>query len=134
MGSSYLKMVKPLCSFVYTNETFLDSKAVLSYGEDYMWCMFDALLRLPFAMFKYRDRYTIVADILKAIAKTNKGVRKTQIMQTANLNSDLINKYLDCLMLNKFILVDGYVYKLTRRGMEFVQNIDHEAMKLRYRT
>jgi len=84
-------------------------------------------------MFKYRDRYTIVADILKAIAKTNKGVRKTQIMQTANLNYDLLNKYLDCLMLNKFILVDGYVYKLTRRGMEFVQNIETEAMKLRYR-
>jgi hypothetical protein len=36
-------------------------------------------------------------------------------------------------MLNKFILADGYVYKLTRRGMEFVQNIDNEAMKLRCR-
>lgn len=126
-------MVKPLCSFVYINETFLTQKQYYLMGKTICGGIFDALLRLPFAMFKYRDRYTIVADILKAIAKTNKGVRKTQIMQTANLNSDLLNKYLDFLMLNKFILVDGYVYKLTRRGMEFVQNIDAEAMKLRYR-
>jgi len=98
----------------------------MSYG-------LSVLLKLPFSIFKYRDRYTIVADILKAVAKSNRGIRKTQIMQRANLNSDLLNKYLDMLIRNHYIIIDGYTYKLTSRGMQFLQSFEAEAMKLQYR-
>ena len=94
---------------------------------------FRVLLRLPLNIFKYRDRYTIVGDILKSIAKSNRGVRKTQIMQSANLNTDLLNKYLDLLIRNNFIIIDGYAYKLTRRGIAFLQNIETETMQLQWR-
>jgi len=94
---------------------------------------FDVLLRLSFNVFKYRDRYTIVVDIFKTIANSRKGVKKTQIMQTAKLNHYLINKYLDVLFLNEFIVIDGYVYKVTRRGMEFLQNTETETLRLRWR-
>ena len=100
---------------------------------NYVFSGFHALLELPFNMFKYRDRRTIIADILKAITKSKRGVRKTQIIQSANLNCSLLNKYLDLLFQNGFILVDGRVYKLTQRGMEFLENIEIETMKMQWR-
>ena len=39
-----------------------------------------------------RDRYDIMADVIRAVKNGKK--KKTQIMQTANLNADQVNKYL----------------------------------------
>lgn len=106
---------------------------VLYYSGKYMSSTFHALLRLPFDVFKYRDRYTITADILKAIAKSNRGARKTHIMQRANLNTSSLNKYLDLLLRNGNVSIDRYVYQLTSRGMEILENIEADAMKMQWR-
>ncbi|NIQ07533.1 MAG: hypothetical protein GWO20_17975, partial [Candidatus Korarchaeota archaeon] len=50
------------------------------------------------SQFKYRDRLTIIIDILKAIKNSKKGRRKTQIMQSANLNYAQMKKYLSYLL------------------------------------
>jgi predicted transcriptional regulator len=98
-----------------------------------MLSTFRVLVRLPLDAFKYRDRYTITADILKAITRSKRGARKTHIMQRANLNTISLNKYLDLLLRNGYVISEGRLYKLTGRGMEFLENIDTEAMKMQWR-
>jgi len=84
--------------------------------------------------FKKRDRPTIMADILKSVTGTQRGKRKTNIMQSANLSSDLVNKYLDVLLRNGFVvLADGYMYKPTSKGLRFLQNLENDYLKLKFR-
>jgi len=83
--------------------------------------------------FKKRDRATIMADILKSVTGTQRGRRKTNIMQSANLSSDLVNKYLDVLLRNGFVVSEGYMYKPTGKGLRFLQNLENDYLKLKFR-
>jgi len=85
-------------------------------------------------MFKNRDSATIIADILKAVGESSRGKRKTNIMQSANLSYDQVNKYLDLLMRNGYIMLDdGYLYKPTGKGLRFLENLQAEYLKMRNR-
>ncbi len=86
-----------------------------------------------FSIFKKRDRATIIADILKSIRFNPQGRRKTNIMQSANLSTDQMNKYLDLLIRNGYVIVDGYLYKPTSRGLRLLQNLETEYLKLKIR-
>jgi len=86
-----------------------------------------------FFLFKKRDRATIIADILKSVRFNQKGRRKTNIMQTANLSFDQLNKYLDLLLINGYIIVDGHMYKPTSRGLEFLETVESDYLKLKTR-
>jgi len=83
--------------------------------------------------FKKRDRAAIMADILKSVTGTQRGRRKTNIMQSANLSSDLVNKYLDVLLRNGFMVSEGYMYKPTGKGLRFLQNLESDYLKLKFR-
>jgi len=84
-------------------------------------------------LFKKRDRATIIADIIKSVKYKPRGKKKTHIMQSANLSYDQINKYLDLLMRNGLIIFDGGVYRSTTRGLEFLETIEADYLKLRTR-
>jgi len=87
-----------------------------------------------FFIFKHRDSAEIMADILKAVEKSSRGIRKTNIMQSANLSFDQVNKYLDLLIRNGYIITqDGYVYKPTEKGLKFLENLQAEYLKMRNR-
>lgn len=91
----------------------------------------DLRIFLSFSAFKYRDRAKIIADILSSLIIRPEGKRKTNIMQSANLSSDLLNKYLDLLLRNGYILVENNtVYKLTPRGLKLLQNLDVEYLRM----
>lgn len=88
---------------------------------------------LLFFIFKKRDRAAIIADILKSV-NCGKGKRKTNIMQSANLNFDQVNKYLDLLLRNGYvILADGYRYKPTSKGLRLVENLESDYLKIKIR-
>ena len=88
--------------------------------------------------FKYRDRVSIISDILKTVkGSSRKGKRKTQIMQSANLNYDQVNKYLALLISNGYIEAErseirrGPVYRATSKGLDFVKFLEAENLRLR---
>lgn len=88
--------------------------------------------------FKYRDRVSIISDILKTVKySSGKGKRKTQIMQSANLNYDQVNKYLALLISNGYIAAEhseinrGAVYRATSKGLDFVKILEAENLMLR---
>jgi len=84
--------------------------------------------------FKNRDSATIIADILRAVGDSPKGKRKTNIMQSANLSYDQVNKYLDLLLRNGYVILqDGYVYKPTGDGLRFLASLQAEYIKMRNR-
>ena len=70
-----------------------------------------------------RDRLYIIADIL-VIAKSESP--KTQIMYKANLSFAQLNEYLSFLLETKLIASNAHkektVYKVTSKGMRFLQN------------
>jgi len=84
-----------------------------------------------FFLFKKRDRATIIADILKSVSYNPRGKRKTNIMQSANLSYDQLNKYLDLLMRNGYVIIDRQMYKPTSRGLEFLETFEAEYIKLK---
>lgn len=86
-----------------------------------------------FFFFKKRDRATIIADILKSVRYNPQGRRKTNIMQSANLSFEQMNKYLDLLLRNGYIIVDGHMYKPTSRGLEFLESVETDYLKLKTR-
>lgn len=89
----------------------------------------------PFLAFKYRDRMTIIADILKSVSERGRGKRKTNIMQSVNLSHSQVNKYLDLLLRNGYVILDdGRMYKPTHKGLAFLQNLKTDVLKLKYRT
>lgn len=47
------------------------------------------------AQFKHRAPRDICADILKTVGKSKRDKRKTNLMQSANLDYNQVNKYLD---------------------------------------
>lgn len=88
---------------------------------------FDSL----FWLFKKRDRVTIIADILKSVKYNPTGKRKTKIMQSANLSFEQMNKYLDLLLRNGYVIVDGQMYKPTSRGLAFLDFIEADYLKMK---
>ena len=59
--------------------------------------------------FKYRDRTAIINDILKSLRNSKGEKRKTQIMQSANLNCVQFDKYMH------YLLDCGYI-NITEKG------------------
>lgn len=86
------------------------------------------------SLFKKRDRATIISDIIKSLTHSGNGKKKTQLKQSANLSTDQLNKYLDLLMRNGYvILAEGYLYKPTSKGLKFLQNLESDYLKLKYK-
>jgi len=81
---------------------------------------------LSLKMRRRRDKFTIVRDILQAVA--NKGVlRMTHLMYQSNVNPRVLEKYIDVLQRNGYVRVkhgDAINRKnveITDRGVEFLQ-------------
>lgn len=86
-------------------------------------------------VFKKRDRANIVADILKSVGSSFRGKRKTNIMQGANLSFDQANKYLEVLVNHGYVVLDGgYMYKLSTKGLKFLQNLESDYLALNFRS
>ena len=80
--------------------------------------------------FKYRDRMTIIGDILKTLRKTKEGKRKTQIMQSANLNYIQMNKYLRYLLEHGLLnFTDQGKVTITEEGIRFLQYLEAQRIK-----
>ena len=78
------------------------------------------------------ERATIIADLLKLVTTTSKSRRKTNLMQSANLSSDQMNKYLDLLMRNGYVILDdGNMYKATNKGLRLLQNLEADYLRLK---
>ncbi len=79
---------------------------------------------------KRRDKLYIIAEILE-IAR--EGVLKTQIMYRANLSFTQLNDYLKFMLKNelleKIMLNDKEMYKITEKGLNFLQRY-HEIIDL----
>jgi len=80
---------------------------------------------------------SIISDILKTVTNSSgKGKRKTQIMQSANLNFDQVNKYLSFLISNGYIRIErsemyrGSVYRATSKGLNFVKLLEAENLRM----
>ena len=94
---------------------------------------FDMVFRNILASgFKYRDRASIVKDILDSINSDSKGKTKTSIMRSANLNFDQVNTYLELLMIKGLIRSAEPLrsqeiarYRLTQKGFVFARDIQN---------
>jgi len=80
--------------------------------------------------FKYRDRASIIGDILDSINSDPKGKTKTSIMRGANLSLEQVNKYLHHLMVSGIIRTTDPLesqeiarYKLTATGLKFARDV-----------
>ncbi|MEM3640424.1 MAG: winged helix-turn-helix domain-containing protein [Candidatus Bathyarchaeia archaeon] len=69
-------------------------------------------------MVKYRRRFEIIADILKA---AENGAKKTRIMYVANLSYKLLNKYLIKTINVGFIRPNNDSYEITEKGRLFLE-------------
>ena len=70
-------------------------------------------------MRNYRDKFDIIADILKI---TKKNPKKTQIMYQANLSYKVLQKYLGNIIKSAMITFqdDNHCYTLTAKGQTFL--------------
>ncbi|MEM3641046.1 MAG: winged helix-turn-helix domain-containing protein [Candidatus Bathyarchaeia archaeon] len=92
------------------------------------WLKFSFALQIP-RTFKYRDRMTIIGEILKNISKSNKGLKKTQIMQSANLNYVQTKKYLNYLNgMGLIVYTERKTYLLTEKGTKFLLLMEMQMM------
>lgn len=87
--------------------------------------------RILLSRFKYRDRATIIGDILDTIYRDPKGKTKTSIMRSTNLNFGQANKYLNFLTLCDIVKATDPLrsqelarYKLTEKGFRFLKDFD----------
>ena len=87
--------------------------------------------RILLSEFRYRDRATIIGDILDTIYRDPRGKTKTSIMRATNLNFDQANKYLDTLMLCDIVRASDPLrsqelarYRLTSKGVNLLRNFD----------
>ena len=78
--------------------------------------------------FRYRDRTTIIGDILDSVNGDPRGKTKTSIMRSANLSFDQTNKYIDLLMICDVLKAADPLksqelgrYKLTERGFKLAR-------------
>jgi predicted transcriptional regulator len=80
--------------------------------------------------FKYRDRASIIGDILDSINSDPRGKTKTSIMRGANLSLDQVNKYLQHLVVSGVVKTIEPLesqeigrYKLTTKGLQFARDV-----------
>ena len=73
-------------------------------------------------MGKKRGRLAIIAAILEATKSVN---CKTRIMLQANLNFDLLEKYLNIIVKIGLIQVNDQKYELTKEGQDFLKRYKH---------
>jgi predicted transcriptional regulator len=84
------------------------------------------------ANFKYRSRINIVMDILKSTLRSERGQKKTHIMENVNVNYNQVNKYLSLLISSNLMYVDdARRYRVTDRGLQFVKTLESLDFKLR---
>lgn len=93
--------------------------------------MLNLSLLFPIYLFANRDRVSIVVDILDTLQNKREGKRKTNIMQSANLSTGQVSKYLELLYINGFIKKDGDIYHVTRRGVEFLEIFERLNLNLK---
>jgi predicted transcriptional regulator len=74
--------------------------------------------------FGKRDRVTILKDILEAARRSKEGRRKTQLIQSANLNHNQVTKYLNLLLVNGLVISCDDKYRITERGLHFVKTLE----------
>ena len=74
--------------------------------------------------FKYRDRLTIIIDILNAVNGCPRGKNKTSIMQAANLSSYQVEKYLNLLVVTDLLKIENSVYKSTEKGQRLAKDLE----------
>ncbi|HVP40449.1 MAG TPA: winged helix-turn-helix domain-containing protein [Candidatus Krumholzibacteriaceae bacterium] len=74
---------------------------------------------------------SICVAILETLKNRREGRRKTNIMQSANLSTDQVSKYLQLLYLNGMVKKDGSIYQVTRRGVEFLETFERLNLKLK---
>lgn len=84
-----------------------------------------------FHAFKYRDRTTIVNDILESVKTKNEGKRKTQIMQSAGLNYTQTKKYLNYLLNYGYLAVtEKETYIITSEGSRYLHLIELQRLNI----
>jgi len=80
-------------------------------------------------VFKYRDRTTIMIDILGSVRNSGKGKKKTRIMQSAGLNHVQTEKYLNYLLGCGYLVgTNKETYVLTKDGFRFLQLIEMQRV------
>jgi len=85
-------------------------------------------LRFPHT-FKYRDKMTIMGDILKSVRTSKKGLKQTQIMQSANLSYVQTKKYLNYLTNVGFVVfTEGRTYLITEKGSKFLLSVEMQML------
>jgi predicted transcriptional regulator len=86
---------------------------------------------LPLNLFAKRDRVSIIVAILEDLKEKRDGRRKTNIMQSANLSTDQVSKYLELLYINGLVKMDRGIYQVTRRGVEFLDVFERLNLQLK---
>jgi predicted transcriptional regulator len=90
---------------------------------------FSSFLR-ALGAFKYRDRTSIMTQILETVHTSRDGRKKTQIMQSANLNYLQTKKYLNYMMNCGFLIVtERETYIITEKGHKFLYSIELERIR-----
>lgn len=80
-------------------------------------------------VFKYRDRTTIMIDMLDAVRNSRGGKKKTRIMQSAGLNHVQTEKYLNYLVGCGYLVgTNKETYVLTKDGFRFLQLIEMQRV------
>lgn len=93
--------------------------------EKMIWTSFPLFSRI-FNAFKYRDRMTIINDILKTVKDARSGKKKTQIMQSANLNYIQLDKYMSYLLKCGFLrITDKGNFYITEEGGRFLLALEY---------
>jgi len=83
------------------------------------------------SLFEKRDRVTIIVNILEILKDQHKGKRKTNIMQSANLSTNQVRKYLELLYINGLVKKYGDSYLVTPKGVEFLRTFEQLNIKLK---
>ena len=105
--------------------------------------MYSSLLSVQFGKiflsgFKYRDRRTIIGEILAMVYREPRGKTKTSIMRGANLNFDQVNRYLELLILRGLIKVEAPIrsqelarYRVTEKGLQLTRTLEISRLTLK---
>lgn len=71
-----------------------------------------------------RDRLQVIRDILNAIKDKNGRIKPTHILYKANLSHQMMNEYLNELIIKGFIVEEaskkGKTYSLTNKGFDYL--------------
>ncbi len=76
-------------------------------------------------MKRKREKLEVIYDILKVIQAKDGKIKPTHILYKSNLSHQMMNEYLEGLMLGKFLVeiknTTGKSYKLTQKGNEYLE-------------